>query len=301
MSSADQDRERLASSREAAARPRLVVGDDGSAAADVIWLWVNNHRWPGWRISVVSAKVPQVGPPVGAARTTLHPWEPPHPRQLFTADDVEVEHLFAEMDPRLALDSCADAALVAVGPRGRGPLKHLHIGSTTEWLLGARRPLAPLVVVRSAKVTKDVLFCADGSAHARSALEALMSLPWLTTCRVSVLGVNDGRNMTEAAVEQAVAVLREHGAGHVEHDVIEALPITAEFDVRSVILGALSERSPDLVALGARGTGGIRGLLVGSVAAAVVQHASCSVLVGRTPTWPPMDLPPDGTSASLKA
>ena len=301
MTTADQDREQLASTLEPIrTAPRLVVGDDGSAAADVVWLWVNNHRWPGWRISVVSARLPDAGPPAGAERATLHPWEPPHPRQLFTGDEVEVEHLFAETDPRLALDSCADAALVAVGPRGRGLLKHLHIGSTTEWLLGARRPLVPLVVVRSGRATKDILFCADGSAHARSALEAVLSLPWLATCRVSVLGVNDGRNTTEAAVEQAVAVLREHGVADVEHEVIEALPHTAAFDVRSVILGAVAERSPDLVALGARGTGGIRGLLVGSVAAAVVQHASCSVLVGRTPTWPPVARPPNGTSDPLE-
>ena len=24
--------------------PQLVFGDDGSAAADVVWLWINNHR-----------------------------------------------------------------------------------------------------------------------------------------------------------------------------------------------------------------------------------------------------------------
>jgi nucleotide-binding universal stress UspA family protein len=219
---------------------------------------------------------------VGAERATLHPWEPPHPRQFFTSDDVEVEHLFAETDPRLALDSCADAALVAVGPRGHGLLKHLHIGSTTEWLIGAHRPLAPVVVVRSARATKDILFCTDGSAHAWSALEALLALPWLTTCRVSVLGVNDGRNKTEDAVEQAVAVLREHGVEQVTHELIEALPHTADFDVRSVILRAVTEQSPDLVAVGARGTGGIRGLLIGSVTAAVVHHAPCSVLVART-------------------
>lgn len=283
MSSTDRDRERPVSPLESVrAVPRLVVGDDGSAAADVVWLWVNNHRWPGWRISVVSAHLPDIGPPVGAERATLHPWEPPHPRQLFTGDDVEVEHLVAETDPRLALDSCTDAALLAVGPRGHGLLKHLHIGSTTEWLIGARRPLAPLVVVRSARATQDVLFCTDGSAHARSALEALLALPWLTTCRVSVLGVNDGRNKTEAAVEQAVDRLREHGVDQVKHEVVEALRHTAEFDVRSEILRAVAEQSPDLVALGARGTGGIRGLLVGSVTAAVVHHAPCSVLVART-------------------
>ncbi len=283
MGSVDQHREQAVSPVESArTAPRLVVGDDGSAAADVVWLWVNNHRWPGWRISVVSARVPEIGPPVGAERATLHPWEPPNPRQLFAGNEVEVEHLIAETDPRLALDSCADAALVAVGPRGHGLLKHLHIGSTTEWLIGARRPLAPVVVVRSARATKDVLFCTDGSAHARSALEALVVLPWLTSCRVSVLGVDDGRNTTEAAVEQAASRLREHGVDEVTDRVIGALPHTAEFDVRSVILSAVTEQSPDLVAVGARGTGGIKGLLVGSVTAAVVRHVPCSVLVART-------------------
>ena len=262
--------------------PRLVVGDDGSAAADVVWLWVTNHRWPGWRISVVSARVPPVGPPVGAERAALHPWEPPHQRRFLPADDVVVEHLYAESDPRLALDSCADAALVAVGPRGHGLLKHLHIGSTTEWLIGARRPLAPVVVVRSARATQDVLFCSDGSAHAQSALDTLLDLPWLADCRVAVLGVNDGRNTTEAAVEEAVATLREHGVDHVKQEVVDAVPGTAQFDVRSLILKTIAEESPDLVAVGARGTGGIRGLLVGSVTTAVVHHAPCSVLVART-------------------
>lgn len=283
MSSTDQPRVQPGSPPEPArTTSRLVVGDDGSAAADVVWLWVNNHHWPGWRISVVSANVPEVGPPVGSERATLHPWEPPHPRQLFTGDDVELEHLLAETDPRLALDSCTDAALVAVGPRGHDLLKHLHIGSTTEWLIGAHRPLAPVVVVRSARATKDVLLCTDGSAHARSALEALLGLPWLTGCRVSVLGVDDGRNKTGAAVGEAVAKLREHGVDQVKHEVIDAVPRTAEFDVRSVIITTVADQSPDLVALGARGTGGIRGLLVGSVTAAVVHHAPCSVLVART-------------------
>ncbi len=266
---------------QAVSAPRLVVGDDGSPAADVVWLWVNNHRWPAWRISVVTAQVPKIGPPVGAERSTLHPWESPHPRRLFTGE-AEVEHLFAEADPRLVLDSCADAALVAVGPRGHGLWKRLHLGSTTEWLVGSHRPLAPVVVVRSAKATQDVLLCTDGSAHSRAALESLLALPWLTTCRVVVLGVDDERNQTGAAVEEAAAELRAHGVEHVTEETAAALSHTADFDTRTVILTAIADRSPDLVALGARGNGGIRGLLVGSVTAAVVHHAPCSVLVAKT-------------------
>ena len=263
-------------------RPRLVFGDDGSSSADVVWLWINNHRWRGWRISVLTARLPDIGPPVSATRAAPHPWDPPHPRDLLTDDDVNVEHLLAETDPRLALDSCDDAALVAVGPRGRGLLKHLHIGSTTEWLVGYRRPLAPVVVVRSARRTREVILCVDGSVQARSAVSAVASLPWITDCQVTVLGVDDRVISTGTAVEEAAAALEGRGVTRVRQRVVAAPPRTAEFDVRSTVLATIAEESPDIVALGARGTGGLGGLLMGSVATAVVHHAPCSVLVART-------------------
>jgi len=285
MGSADQHRE-VGGAAEARSPsdvlPRLVFGDDGSADADVVWLWINNHRWPGWRVSVVTAEIPDSLAPVGAERAAPHPWEPPYPRRLLSDDGVQLEHLFAESDPRLALDSCSDATLLAVGPRGRGVLKHLHIGSTTEWLIGAHRPLTPVVVVRSARPTKKVLLCMDGSDHARSALAALLDLPWLANCRVAVLGVDDSRHRTGDAVQEAAKALQAAGVADVKQDVVKAVRHTAGFDVRSAILSTIEDTKPDLIAVGARGTGGIRGLLVGSVATAVVHHAPCSVLVAKT-------------------
>jgi nucleotide-binding universal stress UspA family protein len=268
---------------DAAATPRLVVGDDGSAAADVVWLWVNNHRWTGWRVSVLTASPPEAGPPVGAVRAAPHPWDPPHPRELLGADDVPVEHLLAEADPRLALDSCADASLVAIGPRGRGVLKHLHLGSTAEWLISYRRPLAPVVVVRSARRTRDVLLCVDGSDHAQSAAECLASLPWAAECHVQVLGVNARGLDTTSAVDEAAELLTRSGVREVRRRVIDAPPPTAaELDVREAVLAVIRADSPDLVVVGARGVGGLEGLLVGSVTSTVVHHAPCSVLVARS-------------------
>lgn len=262
--------------------PRLVFGDDGSAAADVVWEWIDNHRWPGWRISVLSARIPDSLAPAGAERAAPHVWMPPHPRRLSLDEEVELEHLLAESDPRLALDSCSDAKLIAVGPRGRGVLKSLHIGSTSEWLIGTHRPLAPVVVVRAARATKRVLLCTDGSEHARAALAALTDLPWLSDCRIVVLGVDDGRHRTGGAVDEAVKALEAAGVADLRPDVVAALPYTADFDVRSTIFSTIENTAPDLVAVGARGTGGVRGLLVGSVTTAVVHHAPCSVLVAKT-------------------
>lgn len=260
----------------------LVFGDDGSAAADVVWLWINNHTWPGWRISVVTAHKPPLGPPVGAERAMPHPWDPPTPRRLLSADQgTQVEHLLAEADPRLVLDSFTDAALMAIGPRGTGLLKQLGIGSTAEWLVSAHRPLAPLAVIRSARPTRQVLLCVDGSAHARTAAETLTTMPWVGDTRVTILGVTDGQAEVERGIDDAARLLESRGLEHVSRQLTGAIPQLATFDVRSTILKTIDDASPDLVVMGTRGLGGIRRAALGSTASAVVRHAPCSVLIAR--------------------
>jgi nucleotide-binding universal stress UspA family protein len=259
---------------------QLVFGDDGSAAAEVVWLWINSHRWPGWRISVVTAVKPPLGAPVGTERSTPHPWEPPTPRRLLaTSDGVEVEHLMAEADPRLVLDSFTDAGLLAIGPRGAGLLKQLGLGSTAEWLISAHRPLAPLAIIRSARPTRSVLLCVDGSLHARRATKTLARMPWITDTQVTVLGVVDGSPGVERGVDDAVRLLESCGIAEVSTHVARALPQVPTFDVRSTILKTIDTTSPDLVVLGPRGLGGLRRAALGSTASAVLRHAACSVLI----------------------
>ena len=260
--------------------PQLVFGDDGSAAADVVWLWINNHHWPGWRISVVTASKPPLGAPVGPERATPHPWEPPTPRRLLaTTEGVHVEHLMAEADPRLVLDSFTDAALMAIGPRGAGLLKQLGLGSTAEWLISAHRPLAPLAVIRSAHPTRSVLLCVDGSLHARRATRTLARMPWIADAHVTILGVVDGSPGIERGVDDAAGKLEAHGIVEVSTHVARALPQVPTFDVRSTILKTIHTTSPDLVVLGPRGLGGLRRAALGSTASAVLRHAASSVLI----------------------
>jgi nucleotide-binding universal stress UspA family protein len=260
--------------------PQLVFGDDGSAAADVVWLWINNHQWPGWRISIVTASKPPLGPPVGRELSTPHPWEPPTPRRLLAGgDDVALEHLMAEADPRLVLDSFNDAALLAIGPRGAGLLKQLGLGSTAEWLISARRPLAPLTVIRSARPTRSVLLCVDGSLHARRATRAMARLPWIAGTHVTVLGVADGSPGIERGVDDAARLLKARGIAEVSTHVARALPQVPTFDVRSTILKTIDVSAPDLVVMGPGGLGGLRRAVLGSTASAVLRHAACSVLI----------------------
>lgn len=258
---------------------RLVFGDDGSAAADVVWLWINNHRWPGWTISVVTARRPAEFTVLPPERTSLHPWTPPHARMVFAdSEATHVEHLVAEADPRVVLGLLEDASLLAVGPRGRGALKQLNIGSTAQWLLS--KPAVPVAIIRNGRPTERVLLATDGSAHALRAAQALAELPWIGETSLTVLTVDDGGTDTARAVDDAVRVLRAAGADP-EPVVVDADargPLLRH-DARSVVLDALEERDVDLVALGTSGQGGLRRMVLGSTATAVALHAPCSVLV----------------------
>lgn len=270
-------------------RRRLVFGDDGSTAADVAWLWISNHAWPGWTISVVTARQPDaVGS--GAGRATPHPWPGNGSRQLRVGPDVTpLELLTAESDRRIVLNSFQDAQLMVIGPRGKGLLKHLHLGSTADWLL--HHPPAPLAIIRSGRPTRRLLVCVDGSAAAHEAAVMVSRLPWIGDCRIVVLGVvvsgpvpgGPDHEQAERGITEAVDVLEPAGVV-CERQMRGALRGTHTFDVRSVILDLIDEEQPDLVVTGTRGVGGVQRLMLGSTASAIVNHAPCSALVvpGRT-------------------
>ena len=82
-------------------------------------------------------------------------------------------------------------------------------------------------------------------------------------------------------MDEAAAVLHAGGVRLLGRRLTDSIPNTAAFDVRSVILDTIAEEEPELVAMGTRGIGGLRRMLLGSTASAVVHHAPCSVLVAH--------------------
>jgi nucleotide-binding universal stress UspA family protein len=254
-------------------RPTVALGDDGTPAADVAWLWINNHAWPGWRLEVITAHQPPVGRVLPREQIEPHPWQPPHPRQPFAAAQFdEVANLTADADPRLALTRSVD--LLVIGPRGPGLLKSLHLGSTADWLL--LRPPAPLAIIRHGRAVRSAVLCTDGSTHAARATEALCGLPWVSQLHVTVMAVVDGRADADVAAAAAAQQLQAVGA-------------TVAVEVRAgkptnLILGHLEQTSPDLVVLGTKGLTGLPRLRLGSTAATVARAADCSVLVACAET-----------------
>jgi nucleotide-binding universal stress UspA family protein len=148
-----------------------------------------------------------------------------------------------------------------------------------------------------------VILAHDGSSGADLATSLAASLPWPHGSVIRVMGVIEGDLQIVSpaepfpgpvdlvgAMEAAVSKLQRRGVA-VDHVLRRGDPATA-IAHEAEALGA------DLVVIGNRGLGAVRSLLVGSVAAAVVDGAPCSVLVARTPTMHGVLLATDGSAPS---
>lgn len=248
----------------------LVLGDDASEDAEEASRWIGAQRWPGWRLEVVTAQLPPVGPPISPERSTPHPWEPGH-RRVFDerCAFTSVGYLLAEDDPRLVLSERSDADLVVVGPRGSGRLKALSIGSTTDYL--THHSPVPLVVAHASNEVRRVLLCVDSSDGARRLTDVLTRLPWLGGAAVHVLHVIDDRPEDDTAAEEAaqllegkaakVTVSHRHGAA------------------TAAILDEIVDTGADLVVVGTRGRNRRRMRWLGSTARALTHISPIAVLL----------------------
>lgn len=248
----------------------LAFGDDRSAGADTCWDWIVAHDWHGWSLEVITAEPPADMRPAPPEEAELHPWEPDSPRGGEGAGFETVTHLRAAVDPRVALISRV-WDLVAIGPRGAGLLKSLHLGSTADWLL--REPTSPLLIARKGGAVGKVLVAADGSPHAAGAIDTLISLPWLGGTTVRVVSVEDGGVEPEPILESAATRLSASGA--------DVSTTVRRGNVTRSLMAEIEEWQPDLTVMGARGHSGLKRLMVGSSTSAVVGATSCSVLVAH--------------------
>lgn len=251
---------------------RLVFADDSSRGADVAWLWINNHRWPGWQIEVVTAVPDEDGP-----EDTLQPWRPPKPRELIdTTNATPVIHERVRCDPRKGLAACGDRDLLVIGPRGTGLLKALHLGSTSEALM--HDPPIPMVIARNGRATRRVVVCADGSDHSRTAKEALMRMPWASEAEVLVVCVPqtgfDAKQVSQTAAQTLTGRVASASTYVPELDELQVF-----YHPRDIILEVLDSWSADLVVLGSRGLSRWAALRAGSIATSLAAHAPCSVLL----------------------
>ena len=182
------------------------------------------------------------------------------------------------------------ADLVVVGPHGRGRLEAILLGSVSQALLHAM-PTSVLVAREPVRAPKRVLLATDGSTHSLAAAQYLARIPLPTRARIEVLAVVDGLRSRYAEHRAAdlrdLVTLERRRAIEIVDATIKVLETggrngTASIrhgDAKREILAAAAEGDADLIVMGARGLGGFRGLILGSVSRAVSKAAPCSTLV----------------------
>jgi nucleotide-binding universal stress UspA family protein len=192
-----------------------------------------------------------------------------------------------------------DADLAVLGHKGQTDFQRFLLGSVSHHVL--RQGKRSVLIVRDAPPARSirVLYCTDGSTHARFARDLFMQLPFPPDTEVDVLSVVDMQvtslpeqyypysetstmmaelrthlmQMAEGYVVEDAKVLRDRFKTVHEH-VTVGVPETE-------ILTAIDEMSSDLTVMGSAGIHGLRGVLVGDVSQRVVKHARGSVLVGK--------------------
>lgn len=259
----------------------IVFGDDGSSHGDRAWLWINNQRWPGWAVDVVTAQPRRGDVVTDDMAIRLEPWHPEVPRSADPRSGLgEVRHLHSSSDPRLVLSSRDDARLVVVGPRGAGGrARAMFLGSTVDHLLHA--PPAPLLVASTPNPASRILVCTDGSAAAQHSVEIFAALPLAERAdEVWIIGVDDtdaieSDDDIDRGVAQATRTL-----AHLHPEVLRA---QADSDVAGRIVEHAYALRAQLLVMGTRGRTGLKRLLLGSVCNALVRTAPCPVLVVPPP------------------
>lgn len=175
-----------------------------------------------------------------------------------------------------------DADVVVVGSRGRGGIAGMLLGSVS-WQVAAHAH-GPVVVVRGHwrsagdYASGPVVVGADGSPASDAALRfgleeaALRGAPLLAVCALAdAPGSLGGNRKLQDDVEQAIT---RRGK---EHPEVAILRQVAQGGARTALLAAAHDAQ--LLVVGSRGRGGIKGMLLGSVSQALLHHAPCPVAV----------------------
>jgi nucleotide-binding universal stress UspA family protein len=188
------------------------------------------------------------------------------------------------------------ADLIVVGSHGKGAMERFLTGSVSERV--ARYAHTSVLVARGEKVAR-VVIGVDGSESSEAALDALTRLPLPADAKCTVVHVipagalappvslvpsqeyetlvdkyeSERRTLAEQTVNRAEQRLRAAGRS-IETEIRYGTP-------EEQLIATAHEHGADLIVTGSANRSPLGRLFLGSVAARVLGHAPCSVLVAR--------------------
>ena len=138
------------------------------------------------------------------------------------------------------------------------------------------------------KVFERIVLAVDAADDAHGALAAALDLATKSGGEILVVHVHDigltSRETVDLETHEEAGLLIEALLDIVRQRGVKAhgeLRAARSVEVAKEILQAARGFSADSIVLGSRGLGGFAGLLMGSVAYRVIQHADCPVVVVR--------------------
>ncbi|HEV8616812.1 MAG TPA: universal stress protein [Methylomirabilota bacterium] len=286
---------------------RVLVATDGSRDADEAVEWLVHFPLPADATIDVASAIPR---PIFDERVLPTPWSELEEQTRRVVEDARARLAkrwpaatgqILHGDARSAIVDAATsgaADLIVMGARGLGAITSLLLGSVS---LGVARhaPCSVLVCRSAARPVTTVTVGLDGGTDAGAALTFFRDLPLSSGIVARLVGVveplrypssapsfmsaalaaglseyeNDRRRELDAVLADAAETLRWR-VGRV----VSVTPTGAPADV---LLADAEAHHSDLIVVGARGVGGFKRLVLGSVSESVLRHAGCPVLIAR--------------------
>lgn len=193
--------------------------------------------------------------------------------------------------------AASGADLIVMSTHGRTGFARWLMGSVSERLLRVA-PCSALVVrgavAGGAPSIRRLLVAVDLSEHSRRALEAALAIARSLGATLEVLHAVALPIQADAGLSQPGLIerLRERGLAELERFIDEAIaagPASTIAIERTLVSGTpttvinehVAARQPDLLVLGTHGYGGVKRLVLGSVAEALARYSTVTTLVVR--------------------
>jgi nucleotide-binding universal stress UspA family protein len=191
------------------------------------------------------------------------------------------------------------ADVIVMGWRGHGPVRRILDGSVSRNVI-RQATCSVLVVRKEIQRAGEIVLGFDGSAEAQQAVQLLSKLS-PTTGRVTIVRVADqvpvpGHALVSskvmATVREEVKRINAEKAAHARIETKHAADALKEagWNVRTAmkagaplkaLLTMVEEAGADLLVIGARGTSGLRQVLLGSVVEGALNQCPVSLLIAR--------------------
>jgi nucleotide-binding universal stress UspA family protein len=212
--------------------------------------------------------------------------------------DVEIEVLDkAPVEGILGEAERFRADVIVVGWRGHGAVRRLLMGSVSRGVV--RGSTCAVLVVRQSQRVREIIVGVDGSPTAKRAMAFVGRLVPPPDGRVTLVSAVELMTVpSHGLVPGAAAVAREvrrtnatrartamtdlhRAAAEVERSGWQTRTMLVHGEPLRDLLGAVAAARAQLLVVGARGTSGLRHLLLGSVAEGALNRCPVAVLIAR--------------------